>query len=230
MADDVNSTETQAVARRSWVVPALVGLISWCLVQLSETVILVDERSRHLTNLDRNILLWQMHLRRPWLNGLAVEVTAIGSATVLVVFTAVVVTVCTWRSDRRAAHAIALAWAASTVLAVVTKRWLARPRPTEIPHLVDVIGYSYPSGHSLGAAAVYLTSALVLSRRLPRRGQRIATVIAAFAMVIAIGASRVYLGVHYPTDVLGGFLLGCLWALLALAWIRWRERNAMRLG
>lgn len=89
-----------------------------------------------------------------------------------------------------------------------------RPRPSEIPRLVEVAGYSYPSGHSLASAAILTTAAILVWEQTPRWRCRLLGVAFVGALVAAIGASRVYLGVHYPTDVAAGISVGAAWALL----------------
>ncbi len=108
--------------------------------------------------------------------------------------------------------------AGSAVLPITVKLFVARPRPT-IEHLSHLSSLSFPSEHTTQAAAVYLTIAIMLSARLTR-GWREAAI--ALGVVIALGVawSRVYLGVHYPTDVAAGLLLGWSWALLVFHWAR----------
>ena len=108
--------------------------------------------------------------------------------------------------------------AGSAALPSVVKLIVARPRPT-IEHLSQLSSLSFPSEHTTQAAAIYLTIAILLSKGL-NRGWR--EWLIALAVVIALGVawSRVYLGVHYPTDVAAGLLLGWGWALLVFRWAR----------
>jgi undecaprenyl-diphosphatase len=108
--------------------------------------------------------------------------------------------------------------AGSAVLPSVVKLIVARPRPT-IEHLSQLSSLSFPSEHTTQAAAVYLTIAILLSKDL-NRGWR--DLLIGIAVVIALGVawSRVYLGVHYPTDVVAGLVLGWSWALLVFQWAR----------
>lgn len=108
--------------------------------------------------------------------------------------------------------------AGSAVLPIVVKLIVARPRPT-FEQLNALKSLSFPSEHTTQAAAIYLTIAILLSRGLDRRWRILAI---ALAIVIALGVawSRVYLGVHYPTDVAAGLLLGWSWALLVFHWAR----------
>jgi len=108
--------------------------------------------------------------------------------------------------------------AGSAALPSVVKLIVARPRPT-IEHLSQLSSLSFPSEHTTQAAAIYLIIAILLSKGLNRRWQEW---LIALAVVIALGVawSRVYLGVHYPTDVAAGLLLGWGWALLVFHWAR----------
>jgi undecaprenyl-diphosphatase len=108
--------------------------------------------------------------------------------------------------------------AGSAVLPIVTKLIVARPRPT-IEHLSHLTSLSFPSEHTTQAAAVYLTIAIMLSKGL-NRGWRELVIVVAVMIALAVAWSRVYLGVHYPTDVTAGLLLGWGWALLVFHWAR----------
>jgi undecaprenyl-diphosphatase len=105
----------------------------------------------------------------------------------------------------------------SSLLNVVLKAFLARPRPDIVPHLVASSGSSFPSGHAMIAAAVYLTIGIMLAETQKRRVVR--TYLTAFfaIVVLLIGVSRVYLGVHWPSDVLAGWIVGMAWALMVFA-------------
>jgi len=108
--------------------------------------------------------------------------------------------------------------AGSAVLPIVTKVIVARPRPT-VETLSHLTSLSFPSEHTTQAAAVYLTIAIMLSTGLTR-GWRELVIVIAVAIALAVAWSRVYLGVHYPTDVIAGLLLGWGWALLVFHWAR----------
>jgi undecaprenyl-diphosphatase len=108
--------------------------------------------------------------------------------------------------------------AGSAVLPIVTKLIVARPRPT-LEHLSQLTSLSFPSEHTTQAAAIYLTIAIMLSKGL-NRGWRESVIVIAVLIALAVAWSRVYLGVHYPTDVIAGLLLGWGWALLVFHWAR----------
>lgn len=106
----------------------------------------------------------------------------------------------------------------SALLPSLVKLVVARPRPT-IEQLRHLASLSFPSEHATQAAAIYLTIAIMLSHGL-QRGIREAVVVLAVLIALAVAWSRVYLGVHYPTDVIAGLLLGWSWALLVYNWGR----------
>jgi membrane-associated phospholipid phosphatase len=173
---------------------------------------------------DRAIIVGLRHWGGPdWLRAAAINITALGSPTVL---TIVVV----------GAAALLLAerlWltALATVAACATGGWMvellknevARPRPTLVEHLVQVKNLSFPSGHAAGSATVYLTAAALATQVIERRAARHVALILAILLVGAIGFSRVYLGVHWPSDVAAGWSFGTLWAL---GW--WRATASAR--
>lgn len=107
---------------------------------------------------------------------------------------------------------VAVSLAGAFVLNKLIKVAVARPRPAAVA-LVDVDGYGFPSGHSTAATAAWLALALALGAGTPRWGPKVALVGAALVVAGLVGLSRVYLGVHEPTDVLGGWSLGALWVV-----------------
>jgi len=100
---------------------------------------------------------------------------------------------------------------------VAIKRFFHRKRPTLLEHLEDVTSTSFPSGHATAAASIYLSLAFVAARHPRLRAHRGALLAAAGMFATSVGASRVYLGVHWPTDVLSGLALGTAWACAAEA-------------
>lgn len=143
------------------------------------------------------------------------DVTALGGVTVMVLVT--LVSVLAFLMHRRRWHAAILA---GTVLAAdisssALKSVYGRPRPDLVPHGSYVYSASFPSGHSTLSAATFLTLAMLIASLEPNRGTKIMVFVLAMVLVLAIGFSRVYLGVHWPSDVLAGWCLGAAWALAA---------------
>lgn len=163
--------------------------------------------------LDRHILLWVAKGRTPVLNIIALDVTSLGSVTLVVLFSLLGLALLAALRDRRGALQLALAAAGAGGLSLIMKNLFERPRPEVITRLVAVSGFSYPSGHSLESAALYLTIAIIAGGHIGVRA-RWTLLMAAALIIVLIGASRIYLGVHYPTDVAAGLCLGTAVALL----------------
>jgi undecaprenyl-diphosphatase len=164
--------------------------------------------------MDKAILLAVASKRVPWLTITAVDVTALGSITLVVLFSAFTLIVLLVLRDRMGALQLLAASTGAGILTLVTKDMIERIRPEEAQQLIVVSGFSYPSGHSVSTSALYLTIAIIASRYIQRSGARAAIFLVVSAVPIMVGASRVYLGVHYATDVLSGISLGAAWALL----------------
>jgi undecaprenyl-diphosphatase len=140
------------------------------------------------------------------------DLTALGGRAVLILVTAAVV-LYFWLV--RTFHAMWMVLGAAVggqLLSSLLKMTFARPRPDIVPHLAPAIYSSFPSGHSMSAAAVYLTLGLLLARITERRRLRIYFLAVAVFVTFLVGVSRIYLGVHYPTDVLAGWAAGAVWA------------------
>ena len=163
---------------------------------------------------DQMILRWFGGIRAPWLTGIAVDITALGSATLTVVFTALALIVFMMLRDWGGSLQLAAASAGSAGLTVLTKNLIERTRPNELSRLSTVTGFSMPPGHALTTAALYLTIAMVMARHMGRGRFTGSFVAVASVLIVAVGASRVYLGVHYATDAVSGIALGAAWALL----------------
>lgn len=159
-----------------------------------------------------------------WLEEAVRDFTALGSTAVL---TLIVLSVATflWMTERgRLAITVLACTISGTLLSSLAKIHFARPRPELVPHQVEVYTASFPSGHALMSAVVYLTLGVLISRTQP--AFRVRAFIMGFAvfLTLLVGVSRVYLGVHWPTDVLAGWCLGALWA--TLCWMLTRGRTA----
>lgn len=161
-----------------------------------------------------------------WVGDAAVNLTALGSGTVL---TLVVIAVAGLLFLRRlwltALLLIVATWTGGRVVALV-KDAVGRARPTLVDHLVPVSHASFPSGHAANSAIVYLSLAALASQVVRERAVRRYLLLAAVLLTLAIGASRVYLGVHWPSDVIAGWSFGALWAL-GWWWAAARTRSAV---
>jgi undecaprenyl-diphosphatase len=160
-----------------------------------------------------------------WLQEMGRDATALGGVGWLVFFTFVVAGYL-WL-DRKAHMMVFLLGAATsgTVLAFALKWSFARPRPDLVPHLSHVSTSSFPSAHSMVSAVVFTTLGALLATVVARRRLKAYILFIALVLPIIVGVSRVYLGVHYPTDVLAGWTAGLTWALLCWLVARWLQRR-----
>lgn len=152
-----------------------------------------------------------------WLLQSAIDVSALGGFTLLWAFGVAGVLYLVLRRRRAEAAWLAASLIGSAVINSAMKSLFGRARPDVVPHLAEVSTASFPSGHAMSAAAVYLTLAVMLAETDPRPLGR--TFIMAFMslLVVAIGCTRVYLGVHWPSDVVAGWCFGAAWALFVFA-------------
>jgi undecaprenyl-diphosphatase len=152
-----------------------------------------------------------------WLPGAALDVTALGSGVVLGLTVVAVAGFLLLQGMYRTALFVFAANTGGWLLNVALKELYQRARPQIVPHLREVLPLSFPSGHAMTSAAVYLTLGALLMRISERRVTKIYCMVVAMLATFLVGASRVYLGVHYPTDVIAGWLVGLSWALFC--WI-----------
>ena len=148
------------------------------------------------------------------LRSLMLDFTALGDTGTLTVFTVLVTGYMLVSRRWRLALSVVAAIAGGATLVVLLKGLFNRARPDVVTHLADFHNASFPSGHAANSAVVYLTLAVLLARSERAHATRIYLVAVGVAMTLAIGTSRLYLGVHWPTDVLGGWIVGGSWAAL----------------
>lgn len=194
----------------------LAALALWGFVEIADEVL-----EGEALKLDERIVLSLRRANDPgtpigpqWLNDAALEVTALGSIAVL---TLVVLGVLGYLGIRRLWGAFWLVAAASAlgeILNITLKQLFARPRPAVVPHLTDVQTLSFPSGHAMLSAIIYLTLGALLMRLEKQRRVKAYILAVALTLTGLVGITRVYLGVHYPTDILAGWCAGLAWAIL----------------
>ena len=163
----------------------------------------------------------------PWVEEMARDATALGGVGWLT-FTIGVIAVYVWLDDKPRLMVFTLAATGSgALLSLLLKSFFARPRPDFVPHLARVYTSSFPSGHSMLSAVVYLTLGSLLAAAVPNRALKVYVLSIAVLLTTFVGLSRIYLGVHYPTDVLAGWLAGLVWALfcwLVARRLQWSDK------
>ncbi|CAN5597080.1 phosphatase PAP2 family protein [soil metagenome] len=185
---------------------------------------------------DRAVLLWArggsahgVPIGPDWFRAAMVDVTAIGGVTVLVLMVTLVAGFLAIGRHWLTLSLVLGGTISGSIAVSIAKGLVGRARPTITDHLVTVVSESFPSGHAANSAIVYLTMATLLSQLVESRAARTYLFVAAALIVTLIGASRVYLGVHWPSDVLAGWAFGTLWATAWWAIGAWaRLRRAAR--
>jgi undecaprenyl-diphosphatase len=183
---------------------AILLLIGWGLGALAQST---------TTSSDLDVVRDVAVERTALLTALAHALSFVGSGYVVFPL-AVVLCVVFYRSGwTAAAVALAVSTLGGLVISNVDKVLVARARPP-VHHLEHVVSMSFPSGHATQASAFYVALVLIFLARHPRARVAVAAAIAAAILVIGVALSRVYLGVHYPSDTIAGLLLGTSWSLL----------------
>jgi undecaprenyl-diphosphatase len=148
-----------------------------------------------------------------WLPEVGRDLTALGGVAVLTLLTLAVGGFLRLRNMYGAMWLLFLATLGGLLMSTLLKTLFDRPRPNVVPHLSNVYSSSFPSGHSMLSATVYLTLGTLLARFVHQRSLKAYVLIVALTLTFLVGISRVYMGVHYPTDVLAGWTAGLIWAL-----------------
>jgi undecaprenyl-diphosphatase len=161
-----------------------------------------------------------------WVLWGAQDITALGSPTVLGLTVLAITGYLFLQGLYRHGLFVFTASVGGWVLNWTLKMAFARARPSIVPHLREVVSSSFPSGHALTSAAIYLTLGALLMRIAEGRLTKYYCIAIAMSVTFLVGVSRVILGVHYPTDVLAGWLIGMSWALLCWVVERTLERRA----
>jgi undecaprenyl-diphosphatase len=186
----------------------------WAFVEIADEV--VEGES---LGYDRAVLEWLREaddlsdpLGPAWVEELVRDITALGGSAVLVLITVSVIGFLSLEHKPRTIAFLVLAVLGGLVLSLLLKELFDRPRPEFLPHGQNVYTQSFPSGHSMNAAVVYLTLASILARAQKPAAIKLYVVAMSIFVTILVGLSRVYLGVHWPTDVLAGWAAGGAWA------------------
>lgn len=204
-----------------------VAVCSWTFVKLAEKI-----RKKGTEEIDNQIL---RALRQPgnpaipigpnWLPEVARDITALGSGTDLTLVSVVLVGfLCLNRRFRAAGYLIA-SLGSGMLLCQLLKELFVRRRPTVVAHLTHFDPESFPSGHSMGSALVYLTLGGIISRQVKGPIAKFYFLSVALLITMLVGISRLYLGVHYPSDVLAGWAVGSLWSSACTQAARWLQRQ-----
>jgi undecaprenyl-diphosphatase len=209
-------------------VASVLGLGAWLFAELAGAV---GDGDAHA--FDERLLMFFRVAGDPSdpIGGVAIEeavrdLTALGGVLLTTLVT--VIAVAYFVIDRRPRAGLFVAGAVISGVGVVflLKGGFDRPRPDLVAHQMEALSASFPSGHAATSALVYLTIAALVARGLWRRAHKVFVLSLAIFVVVGVGLSRVYLGVHWPTDVLAGWVVGAAWA--TACWLL--ERSLRRRG
>jgi undecaprenyl-diphosphatase len=160
-----------------------------------------------------------------WVEEMVKDITSLGSTAVLTLITLFALGYLLIERKYGAALFSLVAIGGGTLLGSLLKLGFDRPRPDLVAHAAQVYTASFPSGHALGSAVTYLTLGALLARVEPRTPIKLYLLAVAVVLTLLVGVSRVYLGVHWPTDVLAGWSIGAAWALSCWLIATWLQRR-----
>ena len=160
-----------------------------------------------------------------WVEEFARDMTALGGVGVIGLLTIAITGFLLLHKKKRSATFVLLSVFGGLVLSLLLKTGFDRPRPELVPHGSIVYTASFPSGHATMSAVVYLTLGVLMARFHEHRRDKVFFLGLALLVTLLVGLSRVYLGVHWPTDVLGGWTLGVVWAMLCWLGAWWLQKR-----
>lgn len=213
----------------TWLIAGLVV----CLLLLAFVVLAGAVSGGSTTDVDKRILLALRNpadlsktIGPPWVELMMLDLTAIGGPTVLTIVVLIISGFLFLQARRRTAVFVMVTSFGGMLATAMLKEMFARPRPSVVPHLREATSSSFPSGHAMQSAIVYLTLGAILMRIVDGRLTKLYVLCIAALLSLLVGTSRVFLGVHYPTDVIGGWIVGYVWALVCWLIAQWFEARA----
>lgn len=195
------------------------ALTLYLLAQLSDEVL-----EQEAFAFDESVLLHIHRLASPALDTLMVGITRIGDPRTVVPLTAIVFALLWWQRYQLEAQFFALNALGGAVLSYVLKLAFSKQRPQLWDSPIVETTFSYPSGHALGSVVLYGFLSYVLATLYPRYAAAFYGIVT--LLIIGIGFSRLYLGVHWPTDILAGYGIGFLWITVCISLLRLRRARA----
>lgn len=199
----------------------------WSFAELAEEMVEGDTNAfdRKLIVALRNPQDLSDPLGPKWVEELGRDFTALGGVGILTLLTLASAGFLVLDDKRNSAAFLLVAVAGGLLLSVALRSGFERPRPDLVPHESYVYTTSFPSGHAMMSTVTFLTLGALLAQSHRRRRIRAYLIFLAILIALAVGVSRVYLGVHWPTDVMAGWAVGGSWALLCWLIARWLQKQ-----
>jgi len=180
------------------------------------------------TTFDDQIILRLYGSAAPWITQLMSIFTMLGNPVPMGLFLAVAAILLLRAGRWIDSTGLIVAGAGGGILNQLLKASFQRVRPELFPRIVEASGYSFPSGHAMGSIVCYGMLAFVGWRVLHTRFERFWLLLDASLLIFAIGLSRVYFGVHFPTDIIGGYIAGAIWLVISIIAVRVAEWHVER--
>lgn len=199
------------------------GAATWAFGEFAEKVM-----SGQTQSFDDAVMRWMAAHHTSTLNTVMIEITSLGTSSVVMMIVGVAALFLALTRHRYSAALLLASTAGGGLLNLILKNFFGRPRPHVFEWGTNALSSSFPSGHAMSATVVYLTVGYLAARLERRQWTRAVTLVAAGAIVVAISVSRVYLGVHYPSDVAAGIIIGIGWAAFCMATLEGIQRLAER--
>ena len=200
-------------------------LATWAFAEFAQKV-----TSGSTQALDDAVLRWILPHRDPALDAIMLEITSLGTASVATMVVGVAALFLWLNKHKHSAILLFVSTFGGVILNNLLKLGFSRPRPEIIPWAAKATFYSFPSGHAMSATVVYSTVAYLAARLQRTHAARAAIMFIAAIIIFIICGSRVYLGVHYPSDVIAGVIVGLAWASFCMATLEaiqlYARRNA----
>lgn len=188
-------------------------LIIYILSELSEEV-----WEKEAFAFDKTILLWIHQFSNPTWDTIMLNITKLGNPMMMVTITIITFGILWWKRYRQEAKIFGLHALGGAILSYGLKLAFNKSRPQLWEQLINETSFSYPSGHALGSMVIYGFLAYLLSSHYAKFAKIIYT--CAAILIAAIGLSRLYLGVHWPTDVIAGYGIGYLWVMFSIIMLK----------
>mgnify|MGYP000896321961 FL=1 len=185
-------------------------------------------RSGWARSTDESTLRWVLEHRSALLTSAFRMITALGDVRAVIPLIVISAALLMWRGRRDLAAVLVASSVGTWVVVNTMKLMVHRPRPPQSVRLVTASGWSFPSGHAGQAAAAYLALALLFAVTIRRTWVAVVVLAAGAVIAVLIGASRVYLGVHWLSDVIAGWAVAIAWLAVLLAVLSWRRRTSYR--